>query len=107
NDIYPVRGDPFLPPPWLALMNGARPVDRVFAFDGVLYPNTAGALGIEDVRTLEAMYVSRYWQYIRNFVSPSFTDRFTGEDMTPDEILNNRMFDLLGVRYVLARSSGP
>jgi len=107
NDIYSKRVDPYLPPPWIAFMADAQQTDRVFAFDGVLYPNTAGALGIQDVRTLDALYISRYLTYIRTFVSPTFTDRFTGEGMNAEDILANRMFDLLGVRYVLASEGRP
>jgi hypothetical protein len=107
NDTYSKRADPYLAPDWTVLLAQAQPTDRVFAFDGVLYPNTAGALGIQDVRTLDALYINRYLTYIRTFVSPTFTDRFTGEGMNSEEILANRMFDLLGVRYVLANENRP
>jgi hypothetical protein len=86
-------------------MSERRPVDRVFGFDTILYPDTAGALGLQDIRTLDALYISRYLTYIRTFVTPTFVDRFTGEAVLPTEISANRMFDLLGVRYILASSA--
>ena len=57
-DIYAKRADPFVTPGWMALAQsaqGAEPYSRVFAIDGKLYPNTAGALGLQDIRALDAL----------------------------------------------------
>jgi hypothetical protein len=102
--IYAPRADPYQAPSWLALIRPAgpgQPAPRVFGIDELLYPNTAGALGLEDPRTLNGLYVARYVTFIRDFVSPSFTDRFTGDGIPLGQIVSNPMFDLLGVRYVL------
>jgi len=107
NDNFPVRADPYQPPRWLTLMDPVQPTDRVFSSENFFYPNTAGALGFQDIRTLDAMYVKRYWLYVRNFITPTFTDRFTGEGMAYQDIVGNRMFDLLGVRYIIAASALP
>lgn len=103
--IYAPLANPYEKPPWLSLIAPAspgQPPPRVFGFDGLLYPNTAGVFGLEDVRTLNALYVSRYATYIRDFVSQTFTDRFTGTGMPQTEVEGNPMFNLLGVDYVLA-----
>jgi len=101
---YAPRADPFRPPPWLATLRSglaANPLSRVFGFDKKLYPNTAGALGIQDVRVLDGLDVQRYATFIDAFVT-RFDGRLTGDDATPGDIEANPMFDLLGARFVLA-----
>jgi hypothetical protein len=77
------------------------PQARVFGIDSKLYPNTAGALGLQDIRVLDALYIERYWRYVRSFIEPDAYDRFT--DTTPARFRDNTMFDALGVRAVLSK----
>jgi hypothetical protein len=101
--IFVPRSNPYRRPPWLALLAhpaADQPAPRVFGYDDVLYPNTAGVFGLQDVRTLNALYVSRYATYLKNFIFP-FVDRFDGNGVPSSQIEGNPMFDLLGVRYVL------
>ena len=56
----------------------ADPHGRVFGLDGKLYPNTAGALGLQDIRALDAIYPNRYMRYVQTFLAPAVFDRFTG-----------------------------
>jgi hypothetical protein len=103
---YSPRANPYRAPPWMHYVTlglVADPQARVFGFDRKLYPNIAGVFGIEDVRSLDALYLQRYVAYVGAFVGP-FVDRFTGDGMKPDQIKANPMFDLMGVRYVL---TGP
>ena len=102
-DIYAKRADPFLTPGWMPLVRAAqgRSDSRVFALDAKLYPNTAGALGLQDIRVLDALYVERYWRYVRTFIQPDVFDRFTGATELP-RFRDNPMFDALGVRAVLS-----
>jgi hypothetical protein len=81
----------------------AEPHSRVFAIDAKLYPNTAGALGLQDIRVLDALYVERYWRYVRTFIQPDAYDRFTGSDASLPRFQGNPMFDALGVRAVLSK----
>ena len=100
--IYAARANPYQPPAWLSVLDRSpAATGRLLALDAQLFPNTAGVFGIQDVRTLNALYVARYRDYIRAFVSPTFTDRFTGEGMTPQSVAANPMLDLLGVRYLV------
>jgi Bacterial membrane protein YfhO len=104
-DIYARRADPFLTPGWMAFVRTAQkaePHSRVFAIDAKLYPNTAGALGLQDIRVLDALYVDRYWRFVRTFIQPDAFDRFTGSDASPPRFRGNPMFDALGVRAVLS-----
>jgi hypothetical protein len=102
--IYPLRADPFLTPGWMALVRSAQdaePYSRVVATGAKLYPNTAGALGLQDIRVLDAMYVGRYFRYLQTFIQPEIFDRFTGDESNPPRLEGNPMFDALGVRAVL------
>ncbi len=76
---------------------------RVFSTDGTLFPDTAGVYGLSDLRMVDALYVDRYWVYLRNFISGGILDRFiaTGATETAPNIAANPMFDILNVRYVL------
>jgi hypothetical protein len=74
----------------------------VLGVDGKLYPDTAAALGLQDIRALDALYVARYWRYVRTFIQPEVFDRFTGDDGSLPRIRGNPMFDALGVRAVLS-----
>ena len=101
---YPPRADPFLTPGWMALVRraqGDEPDTRAFAISK-LYPNTAGALGLQDIRVLDAMYIERYFRYVKTFIQPDVFDRFTGEEGNQAPLRKNPMFDALGVRVVLA-----
>jgi hypothetical protein len=103
-DIYARRADPFLAPGWMTLVRNAQgsdPNSRVFGIDGQLYPNTAGALGLQDIRALDALHVERYQRYIQTFIQPAMYDRFTGSDGRPARFKSNPMFDALGVRAIL------
>jgi len=76
---------------------------RVFSSDGTLFPDTAGVYGLSDLRVIDALYVDRYFTYLKNFISGGILDRFiaTGVTETAPNIAANPMFDILNVRYVL------
>jgi len=113
--IYPTRTDPFKEPSWLGTVKrqqGTNNLHRVFATDGLLFPNTAATFGLRDVRMVDALYVSRTWRYIQTFVEPEIGTRFiggafAGEELTPAWIENNPMFDILGVKTVLGSKPIP
>jgi hypothetical protein len=101
---YAKRADPFVPPGWTSYVKtalGSEPHARVFGLDGTLYPNTAGALGLQDIRALDALYPERYLRYVKTFLAPNVTDRFTGTEL-PVVFRDNPMFDALGVRAILS-----
>ena len=75
----------------------------MFGIDAKLYPNTAGALGLQDIRALDALYVERYLRYVQTFIQPDVFDRFTGDEASPPLFQDNPMFDALGVRAVLSQ----
>lgn len=103
--LYGKRADPYVAPGWLALARTAQegePYSRVFALDGKLYPNTAGALGLQDIRMIDALYVGRYWRYVQTFVEPEAGDRFVGTEEGTPRLRGNPMLDALGARVILS-----
>ncbi|MDA8218827.1 MAG: YfhO family protein, partial [Dehalococcoidales bacterium] len=108
RNVYQDRFSP-LEPPFAAFIRSYQASDysRIFAQDGILFPNNASSYGIQDVRALDALYVDRYLRYIADFVAPGVTDRFTGAPYASDEkqtlLLGNPWFDLTGVRFILTR----
>jgi hypothetical protein len=110
------RADPFVRPAWLnyVIEHTATSKERVFATDAKLFPNTAGVYGLQDIRSLDAVYPDRYVTFIKSFIQPEFYDRFVGgpfgtagEQRWPAEVDNNPMFDLTGVRYVITAGPEP
>ena len=109
------RADMFIEPTWVHFLKKNLPADqgRVFATDAKLFPNTAGAFGLQDVRSLDALYPERYFTYIRTFIQPEVKSRFVGgpfgqdEEQRPAAIFRNPMFDLTGVRYVVTAGADP
>ena len=69
--IYGPREDPY-PTTALTTFLSDHTGDnsRIFSTDGVLFPDTAGVYGLSDPRMLDALYIDRYWDYLRSFVSP-------------------------------------
>jgi hypothetical protein len=107
--IYAKRADPYLPPGWMPYVRTALGTEshaRVFGLDGTLYPNTAGALGLQDIRALDALYPERYLRYVKTFLAPRVSDRFTGTEL-PVVFRDNPMFDALAVRAILSQHDLP
>ena len=103
--IYAKRADPYVAPGWMPYVRtalGTGRHSRVFGLDAKLYPNTAGALGLQDIRALDALYVERYLRYVRTFIAPRVFDRFTGTEL-PVAFRGNPMFDALSVRAILSQ----
>jgi hypothetical protein len=115
---YAARFDPFGAEPWFQWVRGAsadrdpgtEPA-RVFGLDGKLYPETASAVRMYDPRMLDALYVERYYEYVKTFLEGRLYDRYVGLPHNSPELgtqyLDNPMFDLLGVRYLLSGWSVP
>ncbi len=105
--IYAKRDNPYPPQPWVTfLQQNTRDQSRVFSTQGFLYPDISSAYDLSDPRILDALFPTRYWQYLRTFISQGLVDRFTAVD--PNEsvpaVASNPMFDLLGIRYLLYRN---
>jgi hypothetical protein len=60
---YPERYNPFTIPPYVEFLKQRAGHDRVVGGYGVLIPNYAGALGIQDVRYINALTVPSFKKY--------------------------------------------
>ncbi|MEE8346716.1 MAG: YfhO family protein, partial [Dehalococcoidia bacterium] len=107
----PQQHDPFIEPPFVTFLKADKSKYRVFGQeDKVLYPDTSSVYGIDDIRGYTALTVGRYLSFIQHFVNPSVRQRFTGaplpplgSELEPASYVANPKFDLLNVKYVLAK----
>jgi hypothetical protein len=111
--IYQPRHDPLTPPPFVRFLEQRRdtePPFRVFGLGGLLYPNAATAFRLDDLRSLDALYPYRYFEYVRTFLAPTF-DRYLGIPRGRWEgetrLADNPFLDLAGVRYVILPPAAP
>lgn len=110
----PRRYDPFTKPPFIDYLRAQAGNYRVFGLDRVLYPNSAAAYALDDIRGFTATTVERYYRYVRHFLNPSVRSRFTGaylppprSESEPTRYVDNPFFDLLSVRFLLAHQLPP
>jgi hypothetical protein len=95
------RYDPFTIPPYIEYLNNDTRSFRVFSTSSILYPDTASAYSVFDIRQLDALYVNRYMSFIKRNIDPSVVDRFTGTEVNLS-FKEGRFLDLLGVKYILS-----
>lgn len=111
RNIYAQRADPFRRPGWMSHVDAVladQPRDRVFAYNGVLFPNTSSAYQLQDIRALDALYVDRYWRFVKTFLAPEVETRFIGGPYAAEEtrsmpLAGNDMFDALAVRALISQ----
>ena len=94
--------------------------ERIFSYDGVLYPDWASAFRLHDIRDVDAMYPARYFPFLRMFAygSPrseslgetNLTTRFTGLEPALDTSAARgwqirRLWQLTSTGYILSADS--
>lgn len=106
----PERYDPATRPPYVDFLEDDDSVYRVFGLDRILYPNYQEAYGLDAITGFTATTIERYYAYIKAFIQPEAKSRFTGSflppigsEREPPLIVNNPMFDLINVKYVMTR----
>jgi hypothetical protein len=100
------RYDAFTKPPFVDFLRGDRQLYRTFSIDNVLFPNTNAAYGIDDIRSLDPLQVSRYMDFLRADFSPSIYDRFDASEVSR-KIIRSPLLDLMNVKYILANPELP
>lgn len=106
---FPTRYDSYALAPFLNYLQYQKPPFRIFGFNRILFPELATGVNLDDIRALDVLYIPQYYTYIKNFISPDIFDRFTGapgddNEAEPVQYLNNPLFDLLNVKYVLTKN---
>jgi len=111
----PARADPYAGAPYIGFIQGINPDHaRVFAREGLLYPNWSAAFRLADVRSLDAIYYARYLRFIQNFLLPpdhagtdgDLVDRFTGSGLAYhfETDAERRFLILSSVKYLISDS---
>ncbi len=79
---------------------------RVYGVGNMLYPTTASAFGLYDIRTLSPLNVRRYADLVTEVLGREFSMRYDGSD---SDILfrHKTILDLLGVKYVVCPGINP
>lgn len=118
NHLPSARRDPYAGAPYIDFLKQQdRDHYRLFARDGVLYPNWAGAFGLADVRDLDALYYRPYITFIRSFLlkpgdearrNGDLADRFTGSGngyaYAFDTLAERRFLMLSSIKYLIGTS---
>jgi hypothetical protein len=112
HGVYEDRTDALAEPPFVDYVKQQSPQQpfRIFSTQSILYPDFAEAFDLDDIRSLEALYPSRYLTFINEFIQPNVTDfnRFTGVIEHPGQppvvVANNKWINLANVRYLLLQS---
>ncbi|MBW1742972.1 MAG: YfhO family protein [Deltaproteobacteria bacterium] len=60
---FPDRYNPFTEPPYIKFLRGKEDPFRVMGGYGVLYPNYASSVGLQDVRYINALMIPAYQEY--------------------------------------------
>lgn len=105
----PERYETFTQPPFVTFLKSRPEPFRIYAYDGLLYPDTSSGFDLDDIRDLDGLIVENYMTYVRYFISHTVIDRFTGKksgpgESTPAKIANNPFVDILNVRYLVAKT---
>ncbi len=97
------RYNAFTVPPFVEFLHSDHQKYRTFSMENFLYPDTSAAYGIDDIRSLDPIQVSRYVDFLRKDVSPKIYDRFDGSEPNGD-FLQSPLLDLMNVKYVIGSS---
>jgi hypothetical protein len=109
NKLARIAHNPFAGAPYIDTLKKDAGNFRVFARDGLLFPDWAGAFQLFDIRNLDAMYEKKYLPFVQNFFSDQksaglqydLSDRFTGAgnyELTAPLAL--RLLQLSSVKYI-------
>ena len=107
NKLAHMEHNAFAGAPYIGALKKITDNWRVFARDGLLFPDWASAFQLYDVRNLDAMYDKKYFPFLQAFFSDQknfeydLGDRFTGSgDYKLTTRLTERLFQLSSVKYV-------
>ena len=65
---FPDRYDPFTPPPYIETLKGIGGHGRVMGGHGVLFPNYASAVGIEDLRYINSLSPALFHEFRERYL---------------------------------------
>lgn len=100
--------NPYLGAPYVDVLKKQAGNYRVFARDGLLFPNWSSAFQLHDIRDLDALYERKYLPFVRNFFrdqnlgnQEDFFNRFHGRGpYSLTAPLAERLLQLSSVKYI-------
>jgi len=108
------RYDPFTPPPYIEALKGAGGHGRVMGGHGVLFPNYASAVRIEDIRYINSLSPAPLHEFKNRYLETEdvyyhslwFTgSRSRGVGAIEESIIRNlKYYSFLGVKYIILPS---
>lgn len=109
RDGRPQRYETFTKPPFVSFLQEQKGPFRIYAYDGLLYPEISTGFNLDDIRDLDGLIVNNYFSYIQQFISPTIYDRFTGKatassESVPPRIVANPFADILNVQYLVSQN---
>ncbi len=101
------RKDSFRQPPGISFLQKQNYHDfRIIGLDNILFPDLSAIYDLNDMRMLDALWIGRYYDYIKNFYAVPDAYRITGiQEVNATQsanIINNNFFDMLSVKYLLS-----
>ena len=111
----PSRYNPLAAAPYVARLQALQGAPRVYALDGILFPNFGAALGIHSVTNLENLVPIQSAAFISTYLDPGVHParfygvnhvRYPGSGSAIEAFANRkRYWDFIGVRYVLSATA--
>ena len=123
----PDRYDPFTPPPFVELLKEKAGNDRVMGAHGILFPNFASAVGLQDIRYINSLSTRLFHDYRASklhrqaevegtssslwftgrpeFISEKQNGAMIKASVEEDFIYNIRHYSFLGVKYFVLPSN--
>lgn len=96
----PERYEPYVTPPFVDYVLKDKEAFRIFALNGILYPNISSAYKLSDIRWLNALVYQRTYDFSEKFLESREvkTIRLTGSVLP----VSDEMFNLLNVKYIFS-----
>lgn len=117
---FPKRYDRFEPLPYMKFLKQDETIFRVFSLEGLLHPDYASAMQIQDIRHLDALYIRQYGNFVRKYLDRESHPAFFagGVRISPHPFwdtlgalremhTNRKYYDYVGVKYLLAKQVNP
>jgi hypothetical protein len=107
NKLAHMKHNAFAGAPYIDALKKVAGNSRIFARDGLLFPDWASAFQLYDIRNLDALYEKKYFPFLHTFFSDQrniewdLGDRFTGSgDYELTTRLAQRLLQLSSVKYI-------
>jgi hypothetical protein len=96
------RHDPAMAPPYVEFLERDLGTGRVFTLGRLLHPNTSTMFALDEVRSVEALFLDRYYEYMGRFLPVAYNDVDRAPGAAGRRLRESaRFLELLGVDHVV------